>query len=449
MKLWQQFLHSLEPEFGKDVVDKWLNSLLVVRFDACNLYLEAKDAFQASFFEEHIRPLIKSNFLNQSGHPVKVHLSYPGQKVKAPAPQQNIFATEIKPDNLDPTATFSSFFSEEKNLAVFNLLSELVGFDSEKKEWITPTLDKGTFNPIVIYGPSGCGKTHLLMATASRMKEQNLRAFFVKADTFSHHVVQGFRFGNMQEVRDIYRYVDVLIVDDIQIFAKKTATQEEFFHTFNALHMQKKQIILSTNIPPGQLTQIEPRLISRFEWGLTLSLEKPGIESLKKILEKKMLTLKVQFSEDIIEFILKNFTSTTALQKALEAIILRSHLQKEQNFTLAFVKTLVLDLLEEQKSHEVTPEKIVAAIAGHFGIKTQDILGKSQSREMSFPRQLSMYFCRKKLDLPFTAIGGIFQRDHSTVMSNIKQIEKMVEDKQKEVFSLVLDIEKKLEKSSL
>ena len=149
MKLWQQFLISLEPEFGKNVIDQCLSSLEVQKFDACNLYLEARDAFQFSWFEEHIRPLVKKDFLNHSGHPIKIHLSYPGQKVKitsTPLPSPH---AEIQPDSLDPTATFSSFLPQEKTLSAYKLLAELAGFDTEKKQNSIPTLDRGTFNPIL------------------------------------------------------------------------------------------------------------------------------------------------------------------------------------------------------------------------------------------------------------------------------------------------------------
>jgi chromosomal replication initiator protein len=261
MQAWDDFLNAEEHRLGKEVAAKWLRSLRVIRFDACNLYLEAKDPFQIRWFEEHVRPGIQTRLQNNNSHPIKVHLkaasTEPSEK-KPPKKKWEPSLLKITSDPLDSFATFEHFAADGNNQIPYQLLYNL---------------EQGSFNPIFLHGPTGSGKTHLLMAMAAKTKQKVL---FVNAETFTEHVVQAIRLGWMQEFRNAYRKVDLLIIDDIHLFAKRTATQEEFFHTFNALNLEKKQIVLSSALPPHLLQGIEERLISRFEWGITLCLEKPG-----------------------------------------------------------------------------------------------------------------------------------------------------------------------------
>jgi chromosomal replication initiator protein len=225
----------------------------------------------------------------------------------------------------------------------------------------------------------------------------------------------------MQNFRKIYRDIDALIIDDIHIFSRKAATQEEFFHTFNTLHTLGRQILISANVAPPQLSEVEPRLISRFEWGVSLSLEKGPFTP---ILQKKAALWNMPLSDDLLAFLLEKCPRDPIL--ALQALALRT---KGTPVTPLVAEKLLKDLLAKEQEHILTSEQVVKTIAAHYGITSEDLLGKSQMRECALPRQIAMYFCRQRLKWPFQKIGDLFNRDHSTVMSSIKQIQKSLDEK--------------------
>ena len=290
----------------------------------------------------------------------------------------------------------------------------------------------GAFNPIYLYGPTGCGKTHLMMSLTQTFRARGLKCIYARAELFTDHVVTAIRAGEMSTFRQAYRNADILIVDDVHVFSRKGATQEEFFHTFNTLHLEGKQIILAANCSPQDLYLIEPRLVSRFEWGIVLPLKPLSMEELKRMLLAKSQALQFFLPPRVVDFLLETFVSNPkALIKAFEALVLRLHLDSHhtiQNLTVIGAKTLLSDLLIEEQKSALTSSKIIQAVADHYGIRTDDILGKSQTRECALPRQLAMHFCREKLKMPFMKIGDLFSRDHSTVMSSVKFIQKSVEE---------------------
>ncbi len=395
MKEWQQFLSQLERELGTESVRKWIPK--VVRFDAGNLYLEARDSFQINWFEEHVRPRLKG-FVNNNQRPIKVHWGTE-QKLTSKKIELGPRTLSFLPDPIDPEMSLENFIPSQKNSVAYQLLTE-----------------PNSFNPIYLYGPKGAGKTHLLMGAAIALQRSKKKVFFVRAETFTEHVVQAIRLSQMQTFRKIYREIDALLIDDIHIFSRKAATQEEFFHTFNALHTLGRPILLSAEVPPMQLREIEARLISRFEWGISLELEK---SDRFPILKKKAALWKIDLDDALKHFLLEKFPSDPIL--ALQALVLRSN-GTPVNRIIA--EQLLKDLLEKEGRQALTPEKIVRTVAAHYGITSEDLLGKSQMREYTLPRQVAMYFCREKLKLPFQKIGEFFGRDHSTIISSIKQIEK-------------------------
>jgi chromosomal replication initiator protein len=425
MLAWDEFLTQLEQDFGREIINQWVKPLRVVKFDAANLYLEAESSFQVHWFEEHIRPRLKKGFANNNLRPIVVHLQAAREKMaQKPAPGARSLAFEIKQDLLEIDFIFEHFLPSENNLIPYRLLKEL---DS-------PSLALGTFNPLFIYGPHHSGKTHLLMAAAKTL-QQKKKVFFVKAETFTEHVVQAIRSGSMQSFRQTYRDIDVLIIDDVHIFARKNATQEEFFHTFNTLHTSGKQIILSANTAPSQLNEIEPRLISRFEWGLSAGLE-PAPQK-KQILELKAQLWHLSIHPEVFDFLLEEIPSQPI--EALQALALRVD---QAPIDPSIARQILKDFLSREQELTITPQYIIQKISEHFGIKSEDILGKSQMREFALPRQIAMYSCREKLKMPFQAIGELFGRDHSTVMSSVKQIQKGIEEKRQDLIEAMRSCKK-------
>jgi len=401
VKLWDDFVESQALELGRETVDQWLKSLKVVHFDAANLYLEAKDAFQAAWFEEHMRYKVRKHLKSPSGRIVKVHLATDSSRPQKKAEWAPVFS--LAPDQLDPYATFVNYIPGLKNTTSLSLLQSSFG----------------SFNPIYIFGPKGSGKTHLLMASAHALSGK--KSLFVRAETFTAHVVAAIRSGNMHQFRQMYREAEVLIVDDIDQLAYRSSTQEEFFHTFNALHNLGRQIILSGKLPPHILVGIEPRLTSRFEWGIAIAFY--PTEEREELLVNRALALQFPLSTGMKRFLLKSFTShPAALIRALEAVVLRSHLEKIE-ITEERAEVVLADLLLQETLSQLTPQKIVEAVGSRLGVTPDEVLGKSQTQECVLPRQIAMYFCRERLKLPYLKIGEIFGRDHSTVMTSVKAVE--------------------------
>ncbi|HSX13334.1 MAG TPA: DnaA/Hda family protein [Chlamydiales bacterium] len=416
MQAWEEFLHKMEMKLGKKTIDQWVRSIQITQFDARNLYLESPDPLQINWFEEHIRPLLKNGIFNNNGRPIQVYLN----KTKKSEGTIEKAPFTILSDRLNPELTFENFIASSENMVAFKLLQEATV----------------SFNPIFLYGPQHTGKTHLLTAAAHLYQSVGKKVFFVRAETFTSHVVQAIRLGHMDQFRSIYRDIDVLIVDDVSCLAKKFATQEEFFHTFNVLHTAGKQIILSSLLPPSKLQEIEQRLLSRFEWGISLLVGRaPSIE----ILTQKAALWKLSYSPELIRYLAEQFAEDPLL--ALEALRVRT--KGMSSLTPEKASQFLQDLIAQKKAKMVTSEKIIADTANHFGIRIEDILGKSHKKEFTYPRQIAMYFCRTKLQLPFQKIGSIFKRDHSTVIASIKQIQTGREGGSGSIESDICMIEKK------
>jgi len=457
MQAWENFIADQEKVIGKETSDKWLRTLKVIDFDACNLYLEANDSFQILWFEEHVRAKARSELLNNNHRPIKVHISLgttssTSETEKKRKKEESFakFPFQFSQDPLEKWATLDHFIPGQANLLLLRFLQSLI----EPEPLEGPLPSSSSFNPLFIYGSSGLGKTHLLMGIAHHFREKGENALFVGADTFTEHVVNAIRSGEMQAFRKAYRHVDALIVDDIHIFSRKSATQEEFFHTFNALHTSGKQIILSSHLAPQQLEDIEPRLISRFEWGLSLHLEKLSQEELKQVLRQRCKIMDFPLQESVFSFLLEHFGNNQKnMLRALDALILREHLNalKKKPTTVLDLSTAqehLAKLLEEEKKRAITPDRIIASVANFYGIRSEDILGKSQTQECSLPRQLAMYLCRTELKLPFIKIGQIFSRDHSTVMTGVKQIQKSAKEHHQEIAGALSEIQRRLEENA-
>ncbi len=439
MKAWENFLTLLETELGTETVQKWLRPLKIEKFDAANLYLTAADSFQVEWFEEHIRKKAKAFLINNNNRKIKVHISLQGDQQASTTKSRKKKGSEslrsqqpfsIFFDQLNPLCTLDNYIHTEAYPVPRKLMHQLTGYQDEIKT------ELGVFNPIYLWGASGSGKTHLLIATAHELQQQGYNVGYVHSDKFTEHVVTAMQAGEMSRFRQSYRNIDVLIIEDVQNFAKKWATQEELFHTFNTLHLAGKQIMLSACSPPSELAFIEARLISRFEWGIVLQVGCFQKEEIREILQTKTQALNYPLNGKVIDFFLETFVSgPKAICKALEALILRTHLNdiatrlSSTQLTVTLVQHQLADLIEEEKQAALNPTKVIQQVSEYFGIRPEDILGKGQSRDCVLPRQLAMYFCRMQLKIPFVKIGDLFHKDHSTVMSSVRQIQKGLDDK--------------------
>src|SRR3990167_6422470 len=442
MEACEQFLSSLSGEWGEGVISRWLRPLKVISFDAANLYLEAQDSFQVSWYNEHIKKKLHNEPLrNNNGRKITIHLALPQAPSPPPKPLEakpiprevqesgkwqggalNLKQTESLPKQprlntlamqaasnsmaarrsqnqflnheryihgLDPELNFENFLVTEATELLYNLLQNI---------------ESSPYNPIYLYGPALSGKTHLLTATALFLQKQGKKVCYQKGEKFTEQVIQAMRNGQMRQLRAFFRSADVLLIDDVHHFARKFATQEEFFHTFNELHTARRPILLSSRFPPAKLEEIEPRLISRFEWGIPLEVTKIDAA---QILQKKAELWHLPLASDLIPYLTEKFPASSLV--ALTALAFRAKLDHE--ITIPIAEKLLKDLLEKEKENSWTAEKILKKVADRYGIPTSELLGKAQTREIALPRQIAVFLCRELLKLPFQQIGRLFGRD--------------------------------------
>ena len=290
----------------------------------------------------------------------------------------------------------------------------------------------GSFNPLFIYGGAGLGKTHLIQAIGQQIRQQDpgRKVVYMSADSFVTELISSIRYDKMQSFRDRYRSVDALLLDDIQFLAGKERTQEEFFHTFNALYEAQKQIVFTSDAPPKDIPTLEERLRSRFEWGLIADIQPPDLETKVAILRKKAEEKKMDLPHDVALFIAERVRSNIReLEGHLNRVTAFGSLTGHPvNIDLA--KEALKDLLSKDNK-PITPADIIKVVAAHYGIKVSDLKSKSNARPIAYPRQVAMYMCKELTDLSYPEIGKLFNnKHHSTVMYSVEKIEQLTQDDQ-------------------
>ncbi len=284
------------------------------------------------------------------------------------------------------------------------------------------------YNPLYLYGGAGLGKTHLMHSIGHFVLEQNsdMKVLYVTSEDFTNEVIESIRSGNaaaMTKLREKYRTVDVLMVDDVQFIIGKESTQEEFFHTFNVLHSAGKQIILSSDKPPKEMETLEERFRSRFEWGLIADIQPPDYETRMAILRKNAESCDMEIDEEIINYIATNIKSNIReLEGAFNKIIAFSKLNRVTP-SLSSAEEALKDIISPDKPKEVTPLLIINVVSEHFGIKSDDITSKRRNAEFVLPRQIVMYLCRELTDTSFANIGKLLgKKDHTTIIHGVNKI---------------------------
>jgi chromosomal replication initiator protein len=282
-----------------------------------------------------------------------------------------------------------------------------------------------SYNPLFLYGGVGLGKTHLMQAIGHTIKKRNpaMRLTYVSAEKFTNEVIASLRFDRMSSFRDRFRTMDVLLVDDIQFIATRERTQEEFFHTFNALYDQQKQIVISSDCPPKEISAIEERLRSRFEWGLIADIQPPDLETKIAILQKKADNERVHLPDDVAEFIARSIRSNIReLEGALIRLIAYASLTGIE-ISQATAQQVLKNIIDIQEK-KVTIEQIQKRVGEHFGLRAQELKIRSNSKAISFPRQVAMFLVKQLTSASLPEIGRQFGgKHHTTVLHSINKIE--------------------------
>lgn len=354
---------------------------------------------------------------------------------KSVSSYNNINNTKVENANLNPKYKFENFVVGDNNN--FAHSAALAVADSPGK----------VFNPLFLYSGPGLGKTHLMHSIGHYIIENNpeLKVLYVTSETFTIQVIESIRLGNqaMNNLREKYRNVDVLLLDDVQFIIGKERTQEEFFNTFNELHSKGKAIILSSDRPPKEMETLELRLRTRFEWGLLADISEPKYETKIAILKNKASEIGYEINDDIIDYIASNIkTNIRELEGAFNKVIALCNMNRDKSITLAVAEEALKDLISPNNSKKITPEFITETVANYFNVLPDDIISKKRNKEIVIPRQIVMYLCKKFTDIPFTSIGKCLgNKDHATVMYGVNKIDEEI-SKNTDIKKYVDDIEK-------
>jgi chromosomal replication initiator protein len=284
------------------------------------------------------------------------------------------------------------------------------------------------YNPLFIYGPSGIGKTHLLYAITNYLREQNpnVKVIYIKGEDFTNQMIDCLSRQAMPEFREKYRDCDVLLIDDIQFIAGKVSTQEEFFHTFNALYEGRKQIILTSDRQPREIKTLEDRLKTRFEWGLIADIQSPNLELRIAIIKKKAEQVGVELPEDVLTFLAENLRSNIRqIEGAIKKLGARVFLSGE-SIDMDLARGCISELLGGAEPTSVTVEKIFSSIYQKYGVKKEDLISTKRNKEIAYARHITIYIIREVTEMSLPNIAKIFNRDHSTIISSIETIERKV-----------------------
>ena len=288
-----------------------------------------------------------------------------------------------------------------------------------------------TYNPLFIYGGVGLGKTHLMQSIGQYvgMKKKNAKVMYLSSELFINEFIDAIQHNNLVKFRKRYRQADLLLIDDIQFLGGKERSQEEFFHTFNTLFDGHKQIVLSSDRPPSEIANLEHRLVSRFEWGLTAELQPPDVETRMAILRKKAHTLGIKLRDETFEFLATRIrTNVRRLEGALMRVASFASLSGKE-LTNDVVEHLLKDILQEEARHAVTIEQIQRRVAEHYDVRLADMTSKRRPANIAFPRQIAMYLARELTKASLNEIGDAFGgRDHGTVLHACKLVKRRMQE---------------------
>ncbi len=414
--LWEQAGQRLKESLGKTTFDTWILPLVPRLQDTSHLVLQAPDAFFEDWVTKHYKQNIEETVRSLTKQTLTITFETnpksAEQASRAPAVKTGLGTEPQSSGNLNPRYTFENFVVGPSNRHAHAY--SLAVAESPAK----------TYNPLFIYGGVGLGKTHLMQAICHQIKKQagSAKICYITSERFTNELIDAIQHRSTNNFRQKYRTIDVLVIDDIQFIAGKESTQEEFFHTFNALHDAHKQIIMSSDRPPKEISNLQDRLVSRFSWGLTTDIQPPDLETRVAILKKKIEREPVAVPDDVIFFIAQLIkTNIRELEGALIRTIAYSLLEEEP-ITLALAKEVLKDLLKEPKKL-ITVDFIQRCIAEEFGVSLHDLKTKRRNKNIVLPRQIAMYISRELTDFSLPEIGDFFGgKDHTTVLHSYNKI---------------------------
>ena len=422
-----------------------------------SLLVAAPNSFAKDVLESRLRPVINEVLTRELGSPANIAVMVDESIELADLPEPVVTVEVTRPgtgresagpvrtsppvdssSQLNERYTFETFVTGESNR--FARAAAIAVAEAPAK----------AYNPLFIYGDSGLGKTHLLHAIGAYSRElfPNIRVRYVSSEEFTNDFINSIRDDKATSFQRRYRDLDILLIDDIQFLENKERTQEEFFHTFNTLHNAKKQIVISSDRSPKQLTTLEDRLRSRFAWGFTIDVQPPELETRIAILRKKAAQDRLNAPDDVLEFIASKIsTNIRELEGALIRVTAFASLNR-QSVDMGLAEIVLKDLMPSESNPEITAATIMAQTASFFKLTLEDLCGTSRSRALVEARQIAMYLCRELTDLSLPKIGQTFGgRDHTTVMHADRKIRELMAER-RALYNHVNEITTKIKQQS-
>ena len=444
LEKWDEILMTVKTEHDITNVsfDNWLRPLEVYGIEDGILYiLVPSDQMSLNYISKRYLLPLKVAIAEITGQEYELKLLLPeqakGMKKGGTKTEKSSFSEKAGKSNLNQNYTVETFVVGSNNRFAHSASLAVAESPGE------------SYNPLYIYGGPGLGKTHLMHSIGHFIQENdpNAKIIYVTSEEFTNEVIESIRSGNaaaMNKLREKYRTIDVLMVDDVQFIIGKESTQEEFFHTFNALHSARKQIILTSDKPPKDMETLEERIRSRFEWGLMADIGTPDYETRMAILRKKVEADDMVLSDDVLNYIATNIKSNIReLEGALNKLLALSNLNNIE-ITLEIAIHELSNIITPDKPKEVTAQLIIEVVSEHFQVSLDQLISKSRSKDIARPRQIAMYLCKTMTDIQLESIGSMLGgRDHSTIIHGIQKISEEYESNAT-TRSLIETIKKKI-----
>jgi len=430
--IWNNSLSKIEKRVGNNVVELWFRPIKLSQVKEQQVTVDIPNRFFKDWIEDSYPDIIAESLESILGYPVTVRYRI-AEKID-PAVKKMDIRLESRKQRLanrgiylNPKYTFESFVIGPSNQ-----------FAQAAAKAVTEAPGRA-YNPLFVYGGVGLGKTHLMTAIGNAVidKIHDFTVIYVSAEQFTNEVVSAIRHEKMGEFKAKYRNVDLLLLDDIHFIANKTQTQEEFFHTFNALYEKQKQIVISSDRPPKEIGSVTDRLRSRFSMGLIADIQPPELETKMAIVLKKAQTERINLPDEVVYYLASRVKSNI---RELEGYLIRLGAQASltgKPIDIEMTKNILKDLIEEDEK-PLTSDRIQKVVCEHFGIKVADMKAKKRTKEIAFPRQIAMYLSKQLTGMSLNDIGKNFGgKNHATVIYACKQIaDKMAKD---EVFNRIIE----------
>jgi len=445
--LWQQVLSVIQTKISKPSFDTWLKSTKALSFTDTELVICTPNKFTQEWLESRYQKLIGSTVYEVLGRQVNVYIviddgqssaaAQPSPAVTLPPPQSAV-SEEPFSHMLNPKYTFETFVIGPGNR--FAHAASLAVAEAPAK----------AYNPLFLYGGVGLGKTHLMHAIGHYVLEHNPKAkvMYISSEKFTNEFINAIRDNRGESFRNKYRNIDVLLIDDIQFIAGKEGTQEEFFHTFNALHEDSKQIVISSDRPPKEIPTLEERLRSRFEWGLITDVQPPDLETRIAILRKKAKAENLDIPNEAMAYIANQIDSNIReLEGALIRVVAYSSLIN-QDVSAHLAAEALKDIIPAGRPRSITIQDIQQKVGEFYGLRLEDFKARKRTKAVAFPRQVAMYLSRELTDYSLPKIGEAFGgRDHTTVIHAHEKISGNLKQDQ-ELYKIIHNITEKIKNPS-